>query len=120
MRSATLVAVVAMVTVGATLVAAEDLRIAAPAAVRAPHGLNDPAFIDGFSAAVDTPTSTGRAGLSAWTLSNTLWTYSTAEREVTGWLAVGFSKTWGGPPSRKTSDARRAQLREESGAQATR
>jgi hypothetical protein len=67
-----------------------------PRGTRVEH---DPAFIEPFSAKIETPKSTGRMGLSGWTAPNTpVGAEVTGHREVTGWFALGFSITWDGPP----------------------
>jgi hypothetical protein len=60
---------------------------------------HDPAFIEPFTAPIETPTMTGRLGLSGWTSPNTpVGAEATGWREVTGWFGLGFSVTWNGPP----------------------
>ena len=59
---------------------------------------HDPAFIEPLTADLESPTSTGRLGLSGWTSPNTPVGPVQGYREVSGWLAVGFSWVWGGPP----------------------
>lgn len=61
---------------------------------------HDPAFIEPFAGSYQTATGSGRFGLSGWTAPNppvgseaTLW------RQTSGWFALGFSVTWGGPPA---------------------
>jgi hypothetical protein len=73
-----------------------------------PRVEHDPAFIEPFAVDYATPTSTGTIGLSGWTspaipVGHTVAGY----HEVTGWLAVGLSITWGGPPpARRAAPAR--------------
>lgn len=58
----------------------------------------DPAFIEPFA----TVTQTGRVGLSGWTAPQLVGAPTlSGRREVNGWLAIGFSVTWGGPPVAK-------------------
>lgn len=60
---------------------------------------HDPAFIEPFVVDWRTGDSSGRAGLSGWIAPNTpVGPAVSGYREVPGWLAVGFSITWGGPP----------------------
>jgi hypothetical protein len=60
----------------------------------APPVFHDPAFIEPLTV----ETETGRAGLSGWTAPNVPVGAPVARgRDVNGWLAVGFSITWGGP-----------------------
>lgn len=64
-----------------------------------PYGTSvthDPAFIEGLSV----ETGTGRAGVSGWTGPNQpVGSEVSGFREVNGWLSLGFSFTWGGPPT---------------------
>jgi len=110
------------VVLGAASVSAQEVKLDAPVTIREPRVLApgllyettrpadqdayaedmrvfyDPAFISGLSVPVETPTSTGRAGLSGWVSPNTpVGSEATGYREVTGWLGFGFSRTWGGP-----------------------
>jgi hypothetical protein len=67
-----------------------------------PRVLYEPAFIEPFAVKWETPTQSGEAGVSGWTSPNqpvggAISGYS----EVTGWLGLGFSITWDGPPPRK-------------------
>jgi len=65
----------------------------------APRVPYDPAFIRPFVRELQTPTSTGRIGVSGWTSPNTQALPSgTGAREISGWLGFGFTWTWGGPP----------------------
>jgi hypothetical protein len=60
---------------------------------------HDPAFLEPAARTYQTATSTGRYGLSGWTAPNpAVGPAATNFREVTGWLAIGFSVTWDGPP----------------------
>jgi hypothetical protein len=68
---------------------------------------HDPAFIEPFTASYQTPTNSGRFGLSGWTAPNppvgseaTLW------RQTNGWFALGFSVTWDGPAARPAAAPR--------------
>jgi hypothetical protein len=64
----------------------------------APNVPYDPAFIEPFTTTIETPTSTGRAGLSGWTSPSTpVGAAATGHREHNGWLGFGFSATWGAP-----------------------
>ncbi len=112
-----------LAVLGATAAWAEDVKVEAPPPTREPRiiapGLlyerrptdenyypgggpvvpDDPAFIRPFTIAVETPDSTGRMGLSAWTLPNTpVGPAGAGLRESNGWLGFGFTWTWGGPP----------------------
>jgi hypothetical protein len=65
-----------------------------------PKVMHDPAFFEGLSA----PTATGRAGFSGWTAPNQPVAAEAAGfREHFGWFALGFTFTWGGPPTRLPS-----------------
>jgi hypothetical protein len=60
-----------------------------------PRVLHDPAFIEPFTADLES----GQVGFSAWTAPNTPVGASVGGyREVTGWAALGLTITWGGPP----------------------
>ena len=64
-----------------------------------PKVRHDPAFIGPLSSKIQTPTSTGRAGVSGWTAPNTpVGAAQTGWRDVNGWFALGFTFEWGGPP----------------------
>jgi hypothetical protein len=66
---------------------------------RGTHVEHDPAFIEPFASTYQTPTSTGRVGLSGWTSPNPPVGSSAADwHEKNGWFALGFSVTWDGPP----------------------
>lgn len=68
-----------------------------------PRVQHDPAFIEPLTA----ETETGRMGLSGWTAPQTpVGAAVTGHRDVSGWLAVGFSATWGGPPKTKPRPVR--------------
>jgi hypothetical protein len=61
---------------------------------------HDPAFIEPLASTYETSEGSGRYGLSGWTSPNSpVGPQSTNWQEVTGWLAIGFSVTWGGPPA---------------------
>jgi hypothetical protein len=71
-----------------------------------PHGTqveHDPAFIEPLASKYETPTGSGRIGVSGWTAPNQPVTSSPSAgwRDVTGWFALGFSITWDGPPAPK-------------------
>ena len=60
---------------------------------------HDPAFIEPLSSKYTTPTSSGRVGVSGWTAPNQpVGSPVGGWRDVSGWFALGFSITWGGPP----------------------
>jgi hypothetical protein len=68
---------------------------------------HDPAFVEPFSGTYQTPTNSGRYGLSGWTAPNppvgseaSLW------RQTNGWFALGFSVTWDGPGARPAAAPR--------------
>ncbi|OGK95964.1 MAG: hypothetical protein A3E31_18355 [Candidatus Rokubacteria bacterium RIFCSPHIGHO2_12_FULL_73_22] len=67
-----------------------------------PRGTNvpyAPSFVRGLSSRYATPTSTGHAGVAAWTSPNTPVGGPVAGwREVSGWFGLGFAVTWDGPP----------------------
>jgi hypothetical protein len=64
-----------------------------------PKVRHDPTFIGPLSRKVETPTSTGRAGMAGWTAPNTpVGPAQTGWRDVDGWFVLGFSFEWGGPP----------------------
>lgn len=64
-----------------------------------PRVKHDPAFIEPLAGKYQTPTGSGRVGLSGWTAPNTpVGSPQTGHREVAGWFALGFSVTWDGPP----------------------
>ena len=61
---------------------------------------HDPAFIEPLASQYENAQGSGRVGFSGWTAPNTPvsspsagWAYNT------GWFALGFSVTWGGPPA---------------------
>jgi hypothetical protein len=61
---------------------------------------HDPAFIEPLAGSYQTANGSGRYGLSGWTAPNSpVGAQSTNWQEVTGWFALGFSVTWGGPPA---------------------
>src|SRR5215470_14562501 len=125
MRKITVVALAGLAALGANVVWAQDVKISAPPQAREPRiitpGLlyetrpkdesiypgyapsvpHDPAFIRPFTTEVETPSSTGRLGLSGWTSPNPpVGPSGAGMRENSGSLNFGFSWTWGGPPSR--------------------
>jgi hypothetical protein len=64
----------------------------------APRVQHDPAFVEPFVSEREG----GRAGVSGWTAPQTPVGPSViGQRDVPGWLAAGFTITWGGPPSRR-------------------
>jgi len=59
----------------------------------------DPAFIEPLSMKFETPTSTGRVGLSGWVSPATeVGAEQTGWRRDPGWFVLGFTIEWGGPP----------------------
>jgi len=59
----------------------------------------DPAFVEPLSQKFETPTSTGRFGLSGWVSPATpIGAEQTGWRRDPGWFALGFTIEWGGPP----------------------
>lgn len=69
-----------------------------PRGTRVEH---DPAFIEPFATSYQTPTGSGRIGLSGWTAPNPpVGTEASGWRDRSGWFALGFSVTWDGPPAR--------------------
>lgn len=59
---------------------------------------HDPAFVAPLAWRYETPTGSGQFGLSGWTAPNTpVGPVRSVFREVTGYLAFGFSVTWDGP-----------------------
>ncbi|MBI2217914.1 MAG: hypothetical protein HYU51_11500 [Candidatus Rokubacteria bacterium] len=61
-----------------------------------PRVQHDPAFIEPLAAETDG----GDVGLSGWTAPQTpVGPAVLGQREVNGWLAIGLSITWGGPPA---------------------
>lgn len=99
-----------LAALGVTAAGAQDLDLEAPAPLREPRvpvpepgpGPSvpyDPAFIRPFTIDRETPDSTGRMGLSGWTAPSThVGLAGVGEREIGGWLSLGFTWTWGGPP----------------------
>jgi hypothetical protein len=64
-----------------------------------PRVQHDPAFIEPFTREYQAGDTTGRIGLSGWTSPNTpVGPVVGGYRDITGWLSIGFSITWGGPP----------------------
>jgi hypothetical protein len=67
---------------------------------------HDPAFIEPLAGSYETPTGSGRFGLSGWTApvaplgSRQIW------QDSSGWFALGFSITWDGPPAQQKTRPR--------------
>jgi hypothetical protein len=60
----------------------------------------DPAFIEPVAVHYETPSGSGRFGLSGWTAPNTpVGSPVSGWRDVSGWFVLGFSLTWDGPPA---------------------
>jgi hypothetical protein len=123
MRRTVTLAIAIFAALGATVASAEDVTIKAPQAPHEPRVITpgllyetkpsdqnyypgagpgvpyDPAFIRPFTKEIETPTSTGRMGLSGWTSPATpVGPSGAGMRENSGWLGFGFTRTWGGPP----------------------
>jgi hypothetical protein len=63
---------------------------------------HDPAFIEPLAGPYETPNGSGQIGLSGWTAPNPpVGSPVSGWRDVSGWFAIGFSVTWGGPPPAK-------------------
>jgi len=63
---------------------------------------HDPAFIEPLSSKYENANGSGRIGLSGWTAPNQpVGSPVGGWRDVSGWFALGFSVTWGGPPAQK-------------------
>jgi hypothetical protein len=63
---------------------------------------HDPAFIEPLASKYETATTSGTVGISGWTAPNTpVGSPVGGWRDVSGWFALGFSVTWGGPPAAK-------------------
>ena len=61
---------------------------------------HDPAFIEPLAGTYETPNGSGQVGLSGWTAPNPpVGSPVGGWRDVSGWFAIGFSVTWGGPPA---------------------
>jgi hypothetical protein len=61
---------------------------------------HDPAFIEPLATSYENAEGSGRIGLSGWTAPNTpVGSPVGGWRDVSGWFAIGFSVTWGGPPA---------------------
>jgi hypothetical protein len=70
-----------------------------PQGTRVEH---DPAFIEPLAFRYETPNGSGRVGLSGWTSPNPpIGSPVSGWRDVSGWVALGFSVTWDGPPAPK-------------------
>jgi len=60
----------------------------------------DPAFIEPLAVHYETPSGSGRFGLSGWTAPNPpVGSPVSGWRDVSGWFVLGFSLTWDGPPA---------------------
>lgn len=65
-----------------------------------PRVEHDPAFFEAMSSDYETADGSGRMGVSGWTSPATpVGPAAIGQREVSGWFGLGFSVTWGGPPS---------------------
>ena len=63
---------------------------------------HDPAFIQPLASSYQNAEGSGRVGVSGWTAPNTpVGSPVGGWRDVSGWFALGFSVTWGGPPAPK-------------------
>lgn len=63
---------------------------------------HDPAFIEPLAGTYENSEGSGRVGLSGWTAPNApVGSPVGGWRDVSGWFSMGFSVTWGGPPSTK-------------------
>lgn len=61
---------------------------------------HDPAFIQPLASTYENTQTSGRIGLSGWTAPNQpVGSPVGGWRDVSGWFALGFSVTWGGPPA---------------------
>ena len=61
---------------------------------------HDPAFIEPLAGTYETPNGSGKIGVSGWTAPNPpIGSPVSGWRDVSGWFAIGFSVTWGGPPA---------------------
>ena len=126
MRLRAVIAIVGLVTLAASSAAAQQVEIEAtpperhereprivppplqnetsrpPDADYYPRGTavgHDPAFIEPLAGTYQTATGSGRFGLAGWTSPNQpVGAESAGFRESPGWLAIGFSITWDGPP----------------------
>ena len=123
MRKSSILAIAILAALGASAASAQDVSIKAPPPAREPRVITpgllyetrpsddnhypgsgpsvpyDPAFIRPFTAETQTPTSTGRMGLSGWTSPTPrVGASGTGIRENNGSLGFGFTWTWGGPP----------------------
>ena len=60
----------------------------------------DPAFIQPLASSYENTQTSGRIGISGWTSPNQpVSSPNTGWRDVSGYFALGFSVTWGGPPA---------------------
>jgi hypothetical protein len=65
-----------------------------------PKVQHDPAFIEPLAGTYENTETSGRIGLSGWTAPNPpVGSPVSGWRDVSGWFAIGFSVTWGGPPA---------------------
>jgi hypothetical protein len=71
-----------------------------PAAGREVGRDHAPAFVEPFVGAYETPTVTGRFGLSGWTTANP--PPGPPYRDATGWFTFGFTFTWDPKPPTAT------------------
>jgi hypothetical protein len=63
---------------------------------------HDPAFIEPLSSKGEHANGSGRMGLTGWPAPNQpVGSPVGGWRDVSGWFALGFSVTWGGPPAQK-------------------
>jgi hypothetical protein len=61
---------------------------------------HDPAFIQPLASTYENTQTSGRIGISGWTAPNQpVSSPNTGWRDVSGYFALGFSVTWGGPPA---------------------
>jgi hypothetical protein len=61
---------------------------------------HDPAFIQPLASSYENTQTSGRIGISGWTAPNQpVSSPNTGWRDVSGYFALGFSVTWGGPPA---------------------
>lgn len=63
---------------------------------------HDPAFIEPLASTYSSSEGSGSIGVSGWTAPNApVGSPVSGWRDVSGWFAIGFSVTWGGPPPAK-------------------
>jgi len=71
---------------------------------------HDPAFVEPLAGTYRTAKGSGRFGLAGWTSPNQpVGSESAGFRESPGWLAIGFSITWDGPPRAPAPATRRGR-----------